>query len=97
MLNGMTEKETACLTEVMLNSGDKLTFDYNIVDKNDFENYIKNVISALDGVTDISALEVAISEQIAQESIKKFLNDGQCHALLIQKTSNKGMSMFNCP
>ncbi len=33
MLNGMTEKETACLTEVMLNSGDKLTFDYNIVDK----------------------------------------------------------------
>ena len=68
-----------------------------VVDKNDFENYIKNVISALDGVTDISALEVAISEQIAQESIKKFLNDGQCHALLIQKTSNKGMSMFNCP
>ena len=32
-LKGMSEKETAELTEVMLNSGDKLEFDFNVVDK----------------------------------------------------------------
>lgn len=33
LLNGMTEKETVSLTEIMLNSGDKITFDFNVVDK----------------------------------------------------------------
>ncbi len=33
MLNGMSDKETVALTEIMLNSGDKLSFDFNIVDK----------------------------------------------------------------
>ncbi len=33
MLNGMSEKETVSLTEIMLASGDKLTFDFNTVDK----------------------------------------------------------------
>ena len=33
MLNGMGEKETVSLTEIMLDSGDKLTFDFNTVDK----------------------------------------------------------------
>ena len=33
LLNGMTEKETVALTEVMLGSGDKISFDFNVVDK----------------------------------------------------------------
>ena len=33
LLNGMTEKETVALTEVMRGSGDKISFDFNVVDK----------------------------------------------------------------
>lgn len=61
-----------------------------VADKQAFENYVKNIVSALDGVEHTKVLDNAISDPVAQESIKKFLSDGQCHALLVQKSSNKG-------
>ena len=62
-----------------------------VADKRAFEDYIKNIVLALDSADNISALEDAFSEQTAQESIKRFLNDGQCHSLLVQKSSSKGI------
>lgn len=65
-----------------------------VADKQAFENYIKNIVIALDDVANDKVLDYAIAHPNAQESIKKFLSDGQCHALLVQKASNKGNCQF---
>uniref|UniRef100_A0A5K3FEA9 Dynein heavy chain, cytoplasmic n=2 Tax=Mesocestoides corti TaxID=53468 RepID=A0A5K3FEA9_MESCO len=54
-----------------------------------FIRYIKKIVSTLDDTEDLAALDAALLDPSAQESIKKFLNDGQCHAVLVQKISNK--------
>ncbi len=61
-----------------------------VADKNAFAAYVKKIVSALDDNEDLSGLDTAVSDVPSQEAIKKFLNDGQCHALLVQKFSNKG-------
>ncbi|EUB63753.1 Cytoplasmic dynein 1 heavy chain [Echinococcus granulosus] len=61
-----------------------------VADKTLFENYIKNIVAAFDGAENATALDKAISDRSAQDAIGRFLSDGQCHALLVRKSSNKG-------
>lgn len=65
-----------------------------VADKNAFANYVKKMVSTLDENEDLAALEKAVEEQSSQDAMQKFLGDGQCHTLLVQKFSNKGIFAY---